>query len=178
MNKSSIEEVSSKLSVVRDYLTTMYNESLALIEKERQLNKNKEIILRKEGDINNKVTILNSDKNALELKLGTLEREKTALLGKTKELELREQKFKEQLDILVKQKIEVEGKINDLKNLEGRKKDLDEREQDLLKKLQNLAVREALVEKEKIISRERKERLDKIDADLKRKAERIQRMLE
>jgi len=178
LNKSSIEEVSSKLSVVRDYLTTMYNESLALVEKERQLNKNKEIILRKEGDINNKVTILNSDKNALELKLGTLEREKTALLGKTKELELREQKFKEQLDILVKQKIEVEGKINDLKNLEGRKKDLDEREQDLLKKLQNLAVREALVEKEKIISRERKERLDKIDADLKRKAERIQRMLE
>ena len=178
MNKSSIEEVSSKLSVVRDYLTTMYNESLALIEKERQLNKNKEIILRKEGDINNKVTILNSDKNTLELKLGTLEREKTALLGKTKELELREQKFKEQLDILVKQKVEVEGKISDLNNLNERKKDLDEREQDLLKKLQNLAVREALVEKEKIISRERKERLDKIDADLKRKAERIQRMLE
>jgi len=178
LNKSSIEEVSSKLSVVRDYLTTMYNESLALIEKERQLNKNKEIILRKEGDINNKVTILNSDKNALELKLGTLEREKTALLGKTKELELREQKFKEQLDILVKQKVEVEGKISDLNNLNERKKDLDEREQDLLKKLQNLAVREALVEKEKIISRERKERLDKIDADLKRKAERIQRMLE
>lgn len=178
MNKSSIEEVSSKLGVIKGYLETMYQESLALVEKERQLDRNKEIILRKEGDVNNKVALLNTEKNALELKLGTLEQEKTALSEKTKTLELRESKFQEQLAILIKQKVEVEGKIADLKNLEERKKDLDEREQGLLKRLQDLTVREALIEKEKIIDRERKDKLTLEEANLKRKQDKLQRMID
>lgn len=105
-------------------------------------------------------------------------KDKQILDDKRKELELREKKFQEQLSILIKERTDVEGKLQELKVLIDRKADLDEREQEVVKKLQALAERESLVEKEKIIDRERKERLGGLEQELKRKSEKLQKMID
>lgn len=178
MNKSRIESIRIKLEDFTKDLSIFLTEIKAVEAREKHVERKLEIVRQKETGILNREAQVNKDKSDAGVKLELVSKKISELGEKNKIMLLKEQKLEERkAEIGVKEDGLTES-ISKLGYLEEKKAQIDEIENDLKDRGKKLNQREALIEKQKKIDRDRKEMLDARENKIKLQQAKLQRFLD
>lgn len=177
MNEATIQVVLDKVIDLGRILKTLEGSISSLREREKQVDKAKEIIARKESSISRREEALQVEQSSFDVRESAVQAKIDKLNRVYQEQELVEDRINKQRTILEEKRLEIEGKLLELAELEKEAVLIKQREDKVNEKLRQVAEKEAIILKEKKLARERKEQLDFLEEDLKRKQAKVQKFL-
>lgn len=168
--KATFDEAKATVQAVLDCLEDIQNREAALVRSQ-------DIMSQRETELKKRDSKVAYDITQTQKNLDLIAEQMKQVQQAQHDFEIEKDKIDGLRKLIINEKAKVEVRIEALSLLEERKKELDSREADFLKRQEALVQREVLLQKEIIIDRERKEKLAIAEREVLIEKERIKKYL-
>ena len=178
MTDKAIKRIQLKFDDIINDLNYLKEATEKLEFETKEVRRRDEIVNQKDQVVSKKLIEVGRLSDKIITDKAGVDKERKDIQNQMAIVTINEEKLKEKREDLTTLEITIDDKTAKLEFLEKRKEELNDYKQEIDKQREEVGQERKLVEKEKMIMRDRKEKLDRLEADLKRKQSKIRKFLD